>query len=63
MRFVSQFEGYSTQIRVQRQRAIDGGGVEVLQSGLYVKFIPIHSGGMLYENERRTALDHFNFRG
>lgn len=63
MRFVSQFEGYGAQIRVQRQRAIDGGGVEVLQEGLYVKFVPVHAGGMLYENERRAALDHFVFRG
>ena len=63
MRFVSQHEGYGVQIRVQRQRAIDGGGVEVLQPGLYVKFTPVNAGGMLYENERRTALDHFVFRG
>jgi hypothetical protein len=63
MRFVSQFEGYGAQIRVQRQRAIDGGGVEVLQPGLYVKFTPVNANGMLYENERRAALDHFTFRG
>jgi hypothetical protein len=63
MRFVSQHEGYGAQIRVQRQRAIDGGGTEVLQPGLYVKFTPVNAGGMLYENERRTALEHFVFRG
>ena len=63
MRFISQFEGYGTQVRVQRQRAIDGGGVEVLQPGLYIKFTPVHSGAMLYENERHLALEHFNFRG
>jgi hypothetical protein len=63
MRFVSQFQGYGAQVRVQRQRALGDGGVEVLQDGLYVQFVPVHSGGMLYENERRLALDHFNFRG
>lgn len=63
MRFVSQFQGYGTQIRVQRQRALGDGGVEVLQDGLYIQFVPVHAGGMLYENERRHALDHFNFRG
>jgi hypothetical protein len=63
MRFVSQFQGYGAQIRVQRQRALGDGGVEVLQEGLYVQFLPVHAGGMLYENERRHALDHFNFRG
>lgn len=63
MRFVSQYEGYGAQIRVNRQRAIDGGGVEVLTPGLYVQFVPVHSGGMLYENERLAALEHFNFRG
>jgi hypothetical protein len=63
MRFVSQFQGYGVQVRVQRQRALGDGGVEVLQDGLYVQFVPVHAGGMLYENERRTALDYFNFRG
>lgn len=63
MRFVSQHVGYGAQIRPQRQRSLGDGAVEVLTPGLYVKFRPVIEGAMLYENERRAALDHFNFRG
>jgi len=63
MRFISQYPGYGPQIRVQRQRALGDGGVEVLQPGLYVKFQPVAEGGMIYENERIAALNHFTFHG
>ena len=62
MRFVSQYPGYGPQIRPQRQRALGDGGVEVLVPGLYVKFTPVSEGGMVYENERLAALNHFNFK-
>jgi len=63
MRFVSQYPGYAPQIRVQRQRALGDGGVEVLTPGLYIKFVSVADGGMVYENERIAALNHFNFHG
>lgn len=63
MRFVSQYTGYGPQIRPQRQRALGDGGVEVLTEGIYVKFTPVSEGGMIYENERIAALNHFNFHG
>jgi hypothetical protein len=64
MRFVAQNPRYGAQIRPQRQRALGDGGIEILTPGLYVTFRSVVSdAAMLYENERRHALDHFRFSG
>ena len=63
MRFISQNPGYVYQVRVQRQRALGDGGVEVTQEPIYARFKAVHSGGMIYENEVAQALKHFDFRG
>jgi len=63
MRFISQYPGYGAQIRVQRQRALGDGGVEVLTPGLYVQFKSVSNGAFIYENELAAAIKTFAFRG
>lgn len=63
MRFISQYPLYKFQVRPQRQRGQGDGTVEVLVEPIYAEFKPVHSGGMIYENEVAQAIKHFDFRG
>jgi hypothetical protein len=63
MRFISQYPLYKFQVRPQRQRGQGDGTVEVLVEPIYAEFVPVHSGGMIYENEVAQAIKHFDFRG
>ena len=63
MRFISQYPNYGVQVRKQRIHPLGDGTQQVVQEGLYVKFLSADSGGMIYDRERYIAAERFDFHG